>query len=110
MKKLIQMSVGKEDTVLIEVSEQERGGMGVAGVGTGGVIKTAEHAFDNVLQTVESTAKAVAQSGRNLDPRPDEIAVEYGVSVKADGKAFIASVGAEASFKIALTWKPADKK
>jgi hypothetical protein len=42
---------------------------------------------------------------RSVANAPDEIAVEFGLKMNVEGKAFIAAAGAEANFKVALKWK-----
>jgi len=42
---------------------------------------------------------------RELAVSPSEIGVEFGIKVSADAKAYIASAGGEANFKVTLIWK-----
>jgi hypothetical protein len=40
-----------------------------------------------------------------MEDAPDEVGVEFGVQLSAQTGAFIASVAAEANFKVSLTWR-----
>jgi hypothetical protein len=110
MKGLVQMTLGGGDTILVEVQQEGEQGMRAAGAGADYLVGQAQHSFEAVLKTINSAAGAVAGTLRNLAPCPEEISVEFGVSLKLDGKAFVVSVGSEATFKIALKWKAAGDK
>jgi hypothetical protein len=46
----------------------------------------------------------VASQLRSLASAPDEVQVEFGLSLSAEAGAFIAAASTEANFKVSLTW------
>jgi hypothetical protein len=40
-----------------------------------------------------------------IDTMPDTAQIEFGIKINGQGKAMLASGGAEANFKVTLSWK-----
>ena len=109
MGKIIELELESGGTVLVEAEGVEEsggeGGMRRASGGAEEAIKKGSGTFDAVMENVRDSANVLIEKLRELSKAPDEIAVEFGVKVNVEGKAFIASAGAAANFKIALKWK-----
>jgi hypothetical protein len=52
-----------------------------------------------------SAARSLIARLRSIDDAPDEVGLEFGVQLSAQTGAFIASVAAEANFKVSMTWR-----
>jgi hypothetical protein len=72
----------------------------------GQVLEKADETFEEALGKVRSAADAMLASLSGLSTRPDEIAVEFAVQLSAEAGVCIATLGATANFKVALTWRP----
>jgi hypothetical protein len=95
-------------TVLVEVEEPDRGpvtrGLGRDDQGSKVVQRTSQ-TFEEATAGVMPAAEALINRLKGLVDAPDEIGLEFGVQLSAEAGAFIASVAAEANFKISMSWK-----
>src|SRR6185436_9057899 len=102
MVRLIELPLEGGGTVLLEITDT--GGSTRRGLGPTEITNKATQTFEDALKKIRPAADAVIDQLRQLVVAPDEIAVEFGIKLNADAKAYIASAGAEANFKIALKW------
>jgi hypothetical protein len=99
---LISFSLPDDDVVLVEV---ESDGPEISPVSRGGdVIRSAATSLDGALRHVRKAASAALANFRDMDVRPDEVQVEFGVKLNAQAGAVIAKTGVEGHLKIKLTW------
>ena len=70
-----------------------------------GVIDHARQTFDKVMDNIKETTEAVATKLSQLDVKPNEFEVEFGVALKSESGIIITSGAVEANFKITLKWK-----
>jgi hypothetical protein len=95
-------------TVLVQVEEADRGpvtrGLGRDDQGSKVVQRTSQ-TFEEATASVTPAAQALIARLKGLVDAPDEIGLEFGVQLSAEAGAFIASVAAEANFKITMSWK-----
>ncbi|MEU4447023.1 CU044_2847 family protein [Actinosynnema sp. NPDC050801] len=102
MPELISFSLPDDDVVLVEV---ESDGPEISPVSRGGdVIRSAATSLDGALRHVRKAASAALANFRDMDVRPDEVQVEFGVKLNAQAGAVIAKTGVEGHLKIKLTW------
>ena len=73
----------------------------------GQLAERADKTFEEVISTVSPAAKSLLARIRGIDDPPDEIGIEFGIQLSAQTGAFIASVAAEANFKVSMTWRAA---
>jgi hypothetical protein len=59
---------------------------------------------------IKPAATAIISKLRELNQPPDTIGVEFGIKLSAGAGAILASAGAEANFKVTLTWKREEQK
>jgi len=105
MKRLIEFPLEEGGTILVEVSDsQPEEGIVKAARGDE-VVMHASQTFEQALDTLKPAAGAVVKKFRLLPDAPDEVQVEFGIKLSAAAGALIASTGAEANFKVSLTWK-----
>ena len=62
-------------------------------------------ALDSAMSTVQSMAARVSATIDDLAGNPDEVEVEFGLTLDVEGQALIAKAGAEAAISVTLTWK-----
>ncbi|MFE7431170.1 CU044_2847 family protein [Streptomyces sp. NPDC057545] len=79
-------------------------------VGRGGrSIARAERSFGQMLDdTVRPVAESFVGRFRGLANAPDEITLEFGVSLSAEADVVIASTATAANFSVSLTWNRSD--
>lgn len=74
------------------------------------VTEQANETFEAALSNVRSAADAMLKSLSGLSSTPDEVTVEFAVQLTAEAGVCIATLGSTANFKVALTWKSADRR
>lgn len=74
-------------------------------VGRGGrPLARAERSLGQMLDTVRPVAESFVSRFRGLANAPDEMTLEFGVSLSAEADVVIASTATEANFSVSLTW------
>ncbi|MEU1779131.1 CU044_2847 family protein [Streptomyces abikoensis] len=88
--------------VKVAISERESGLVRVARPGQ--VVARASRSLREMLDSVRPVADTFVGSFRGLAHAPDEISVEFGISLSAEADVIISSTGAEANFTVSLKW------
>ena len=70
-----------------------------------GVVKKASQTFQSALDKIRPAASIIITKLRDLTDPPDEIEVEFGLTLNAEAGAVVALAGAEANYTVTLTWK-----
>jgi hypothetical protein len=96
----VEVPVG-DGTVLVEVREQD--GIRPA-ARPGEVVAAAGETLERSLRRIREVAAAFAEGLSDLPRRPEEIEVEFGLSLTAEAKLFVAATKGEASFAVRVTW------
>jgi hypothetical protein len=104
MKQLIEFPLEDGGFVLIQVDEPAPQGV-VKAARPGEVVRRAGQTFEEALDKLKPAAGAIIQKLRGLSDPPDEIEVEFGLTLSAEAGAFIAAAGAEANYTVKLKWK-----
>jgi len=65
--------------------------------------------FEQALDKIKPAASVIISRLRGLADPPDEIEVEFGLTLNAEAGAFVAAAGAEANYTVTLTWKREQK-
>jgi len=104
MKQLIEFPLQDGGAVLVQVDEPLPGGV-VKAARPGEVIKKAGQTFEQALDKIKPAASVIISRLRGLADPPDEIEVEFGLTLSAETGAFVAAAGAEANYTVKLTWK-----
>jgi hypothetical protein len=106
MRRLVEYPLQDGGTVLVQVDEVHPDEV------TRGLRERAEGIAQRSTQTFEEATSSVTPAARSLIARlqqlenpPQEIGLEFGIQLTAETGAFIASVAAEANFKVSLTWR-----
>jgi hypothetical protein len=79
------------------------------GIGGAQSITTrASQTFEDAISRVRPAAETIVAQLRSLAAAPDEVEVEFGLTLSAEAGAFIAAASTEAYFKLTLTWRRPD--
>ncbi len=70
------------------------------------LIERSQQALDSAMGTIKTMGHKIVTTIQDIDPadRPDEVTVEFGLTLNAEAGALIAKVGTEAAFTVTLTW------
>jgi Trypsin-co-occurring domain 1 len=106
VKRLVEFPLDQGGTILVEVDEPP-GGPTMRGIGRGtdALVDQADRTFEQATAAVTPAARSLIAQIRSIENPPDEIGIEFGVQLSAETGAFIASVSAEASFRMHMTWR-----
>ena len=106
MKRLVQFPLDDGGSVVVEVDEPLDGPV-MRGLGKdrSAVVEEANRTFEDATAAISPAARSLIARLRSMDDAPDEVGVEFGVQLSAQTGAFIASVAAEANFKVSMTWR-----
>ncbi|MFG3495579.1 CU044_2847 family protein [Streptomyces sp. NPDC047928] len=98
---------GGGDIVRVQIREVDDS---LVRVGRGGdrAVARAERSLGQMLDTVRPVADSFVGRFRGLANAPDEITLEFGVSLSAGADVVIASTATEANFSVTLTWNRND--
>jgi hypothetical protein len=104
MKDLIKFPLESGGFVFVEMEggEAERSGLVKAGRG---LPDEAAQSFEAAINGLSPIASSIVSKLINISHPPDEAAVEFGLTLKADSGFIITKVGGEANFKINLKWR-----
>jgi hypothetical protein len=105
MKRLVEFPLEGGSAVVVEVEEPTPTSGTVRGLRAGELTEKAKESFETALEKIRPAATVILAKLRDLSERPDEVGVEFGIRLSAEAGAFIASTGAEANFKVTLTWR-----
>lgn len=109
MTRLVEYPLQDGSTILVEVEDLQRPGIGRVARGSGGeIIDRAKQTFEQVVASIRPAANAILAQLRSLATQPDEIEVEFGLGISGEAGAFIAKASTEANIKVTLTWKAAE--
>ncbi|MGW1162529.1 CU044_2847 family protein [Streptomyces sp. NPDC002513] len=93
---VVRVQIREVDESLVRVG---RGGRSVARAG---------RSLGEMLDTVRPVAESFVGRFRGLAQAPDEITLEFGVSLSAEADVVIASTATEANFSVTLTWRKSE--
>lgn len=99
---------GSDESVRVQIREVDET---LVRVGRGGrSIARAERSLGQMLDTVRPVAESFVGRFRGLANAPDEITLEFGVSLSAEADVVIASTATAANFSVSLTWNRSDAR
>jgi alkanesulfonate monooxygenase SsuD/methylene tetrahydromethanopterin reductase-like flavin-dependent oxidoreductase (luciferase family) len=101
MADLVEVPVG-DTVVLMAVSELDAGVVRAARPGR--VVARASQSLEDMLQGLRPVAESFVQQFAEMTRAPNEIKVEFGVTLSAQADVVIASTATEATFSVSLMW------
>ena len=105
MSRIVQFETKQGKQVLVEVDEGRALHGEVLAANESGIAAKAKQSFEDALASVKPGIEAALQSLTNLVSKPQETEIEFGLKLDAAAGAIFARAGAEATFKVKLTWK-----
>lgn len=107
MKYLIELPVrtadGPAHTVGVEI---EQAGDGLVEVSRPGqAVARAARSLGDMLGGIRPIAENFLDGFAGMRDVPDEIGLEFGLSLSADANLVVATTAAQANFKVSLTWR-----
>lgn len=109
MKQLIEFPLEGGGSILVQVDEPVPQGRAVKASRPGEMMKKAGQTFEEALEKIRPAAGAIISKLRHLADPPDEIEIEFGLTLNAEAGAFIAVTGVEANYTVKLIWKREQK-
>jgi Trypsin-co-occurring domain 1 len=105
MPDLMSFPIDENDAVLVEVDFDQPEIDPVSRAGD--LVRSAATSFDGALAHVRKAASVAVANFRDMDVRPDEVQIEFGVKLNAQAGAVIARTGVDGHLKVKLTWRRA---
>ncbi len=102
MQEAVEFELGDGETVLV-AARAERSGSGTVGLDER--LELAEKTLRQALAPVTAAASEVLDGFRQLDQRPDEVEVSFGVQLDGKLGGIIASTSAGAHLDVTLRWR-----
>jgi hypothetical protein len=106
---LVELPVGDADgsqqIVGVEIDHTVEGPVKVARPGE--AVKRAAHSLGEMLAGIRPVAESFVDGFADMAVAPEQIGLEFGLSLSAEAKLVVASSSAAANFKVTLTWHPA---
>lgn len=90
-------------TVSVEIEQVADGLVDVSRRGQ--AVARATRPLGEMLAGIRPVAECFLEGFAGMARAPDEIGLEYGLSVSADANLVIATTAAQANFKVTLTWR-----
>ncbi|MER7676961.1 CU044_2847 family protein [Streptomyces sp. NPDC096934] len=107
MKQLVDLPVdvqnGQRQTVQVEIEQAEDGLVDVSR--SGRLATRAARSLGDMLAGIRPVAESFVDGFVGMDHSPDEIGLEFGLSLTAQADIVVSATAAEANFKVTLTWK-----
>ena len=106
MKRLVEFPLDQGGSVLVEIDEPVAGPtMRGLGKDSSALVEKADKTFEDATAAVTPAARSLIARLRSIGDAPDEVCIEFGLQLSAQTGAFIASVAAQANFKVSMTWR-----
>lgn len=111
MKRLIEFPLEDGSSIVVETDEPAPEGGVIRAARPGEVAETARQTFEAALEKLKPVAGTIIAKLRGLSDPPDEAVVEFGLKMSAQaGAVVVATIGAEAHYKVTLTWRREPKQ
>jgi len=83
------------------------GGTTRRGLSSSAVVERAQTSFEDALEKARPIAAGLIRQLRGIADSPDEVQVEFGLTLSAKAGAVLASADAGANYKVTLKWSKA---
>src|SRR5262249_1783748 len=94
-------AVGSGQSVLVQV-EDSAAGPTTRGIGAQSITTRASQTFEEAISRVRPAAEAIVDQLRSLSAAPDEVQVEFGLTLSAQGGDVAPAAGREATSRLRL--------
>lgn len=114
MKRLVEFPSESGEAIVVEVEDLELpggGGTTRRGLSPSGVVDRAQTSFEDALEKAKPMASGLVSKLRSIADSPDEVQVEFGLSLSAQaGAVLVAGASAGANYKVTLKWTKTSKE
>ncbi len=112
MRRLVEFQSESGEPILVEVEDlQPASGTTRRGLSTSAVVERAQTSFEDALGKAQPMASGLVSKLRSIADSPDEVQVEFGLSLSAQaGAVLVAGASAGANYKVTLKWKKAPEE
>ena len=98
MKHLVEFPSGNGEPILVEVEDlQPAGGTTRRGLSTSATFERARTSFEDALEKAQPIASGLISRLRNIADSPDEVQVEFGLSLSANAGAVLVAISLASS-------------
>jgi hypothetical protein len=106
MKRLVEFPTQDGGVIVAEIEDLEpAGGTTRRGLSTTSVVERTQTSFEDALDTAQPVASGLIGKLRDIADPPDEVQVEFGLSLSANvGAVLVAGASAGANYKVTLKW------
>lgn len=107
MPQMIEFRMSNDGVILVEASTGESPTGEVEASASGAVIEKATRSFEEAIAKIGPLTETLITQVNELVKKPDEMGIELGVKLSAEGGLVIASAALEGQITIKLLWKRA---
>ena len=106
MKRLVEFPSESGDVIVVEAEDSDlAGGTTRRGLSSTAVVERAQTSFEDALEKAQPIATGLIGRLRNIADSPDEVQVEFGLTLSAQaGAVLVAGASAGANYKVTLKW------
>ena len=106
MKRLIEFPSENGDVIMVETEDLgSTNGTTRRGLSSSAVVERAQTSFEEALEKAQPIATGLIGRLRNIADSPDEVQVEFGLTLSANvGVVLVAGGSAGANYKVTLKW------
>jgi len=95
---------GSDEQQFVLVDFPTGRGVRQVALGPADLVRRSEEAVNAAMGTIRGMAQRVGDAVGGLSYRPDEVEIEFGITLDAESGALIAKAAAGASLTVRLTW------
>lgn len=108
MTRLLEYALEDGGTVVVEVADEAPRDQ-TKGMRPTEVVARAGETFEAALERLRPMTEGLVRRLSDLAQRPDEMTVEFAITMTAEAGAVLARIGADANLRVSMTWnKPPD--
>jgi len=106
VKRLVEFPSENGDVIMVETEDLgSTNGTTRRGLSSSAVVERAQTSFEEALEKAQPIATGLIGRLRNIADSPDEVQVEFGLSLSASvGTVLVAAGSAGANYKVTLKW------
>ena len=106
MKRLVEFPSENGDVIMVETEDLgSTNGTTRRGLSSSAVVERAQTSFEEALEKAQPIATGLIGRLRNIADSPDEVQVEFGLTLSANvGVVLVAGGSAGANYKVTLKW------
>lgn len=105
MDRLVEFPLEDGGSILVNVTVPESEGQIIKVGSIDDLPIRAANSFESALDSIRPIANAIISKLNNINNPPDEIGVEFELSMKAEANAVLTKFGADANLRVNLSWK-----